>query len=433
MKKIISIILIFSIFIGIKVVYAEELNINSKVAIALDAQSGVITYAKCENEKIYPASTTKIMTAILAIENLDLSTSVTATKEALAIPWDSSSIYLKKNEILTVEELLYGLLLDSGNDAANVLAEAVSGSIENFVNLMNEKAKEIGCTNTHFNNAHGYSDSKHYTTALDMAKIFNYCIKNETFVKIISTKLYIIPETNKTNEKRYLYNTNRLLQTKEDSVYGRYYEYCIGGKTGFTDEAGRCLIAFATKDDKTIIIGVFGASSNGSKDVRYTDAINLFEYSFNNYNKITIAQAKTFVFNYINMEKELSYNISIKDSVEILAKSSDDISSITYEININDSKLSGFDINSEINNNIVGNILFYLKLKDGSFYTFTKDLYLNNIKEYPIFSFTNTLENILTIVLIISITLLIVFVIIAKRIHDKKKRKRKNKIKKSQI
>lgn len=208
----------------------ESFTINSKAAVAMDADSSVILYNKDMNKKVYPASTTKILTAILAIENLDLNKSVVVSKTAISIPWDSSSVYLKEGEIITINDLLYCLLLNSGNDAANVLAEAVSGSIPKFVELMNLKAEELGCTNTHFNNAHGYSDDKHYTTALDMAKIFNYCIKNKIFTNIISTKSYIVNETNITNEKRYLNNTNRLILKKEDSVHARYYEYCIGRK-----------------------------------------------------------------------------------------------------------------------------------------------------------------------------------------------------------
>ena len=288
----------------------ENLSINSKAAIAMDADSSIVLYSKNIDSKIYPASTTKILTAILAIENLDLNKSVVVSKTAIAIPWDSSSVYLKEGELITVSDLLYCLLLNSGNDAANVLAEAVSGNINNFVDLMNKKVEELGCTNTHFNNAHGYSDNNHYTTALDMAKIFKYCIQNETFVKIISTKSYIVDKTNKTNKKRYLNNTNRLILKKEDSVYARYYEYCIGGKTGYTDEAGRTLITFAKKGDKTVIAAVFGASSSGVLDARYTDAINLFEYSFNNFSKVTIAQAEEYNFNYIN--KSFFYNTQTK-------------------------------------------------------------------------------------------------------------------------
>ena len=180
---------------------SENLTIHSKAAIAMDADSSIILYNKDINKKIYPASTTKIITAILAIENLDLNRSVVVSKSAISIPWDSSSVYLKEGEIVSVKDLLYCLLLNSGNDAANVLAEAVSGDIPHFVTLMNIKAKEIGCTNTNFNNAHGYSDDNHYTTALDMAKIFNYCIQNETFVDIISAKSYVVEKTNKTNTR----------------------------------------------------------------------------------------------------------------------------------------------------------------------------------------------------------------------------------------
>ena len=184
--------LIFTIFSFVNVYGSTEPTIYSNSAIAIDADNLSVLYGKNINTTVYPASITKIMTAILALENLNLNDSVIVSKNAIKIPWDSSSIYLKEGEILTVKELLYGLLLNSGNDAANVLAEAVSGSIDEFIVLMNNKAKELGCSGTNFINAHGYSDDNHYTTALDIVKIFDYCIKNETFMEIISTKKYII-------------------------------------------------------------------------------------------------------------------------------------------------------------------------------------------------------------------------------------------------
>lgn len=402
-SKIILFILIFTTCFCC--VFADNnLNIHSKTAIAMDADSSIILYNKDMNKQIYPASTTKILTAILAIENLDLNKAVVVSKAAISIPWDSSSVYLQEGEVISINDLLYCLLLNSGNDAANVLAEAVSGNIGSFVELMNEKAKELGCTNTHFNNAHGYSDNNHYTTALDMAKIFNYCIQNETFTKIISTKSYIVEETNKTEEKRYLNNTNRLILQKEDSVYARYYEYCIGGKTGYTDEAGRTLITFAKKDNKTVIVAVFGASSNGKEDMRYTDAINLFEYSFNNFSKETIATAENYNFNYINIDKKLNYSISLKEDLEILANHST-LPDISYSISIDESNLNAFDENN-FKEVAVGNITFNLTTSDGNNYQIVKKLYLNNIEKYNTISYTSIFTAI-AIILFIIISLII--------------------------
>ena len=423
MKKLLCFLFVLFACASFNILYANtNISVSSKSAVAMDLDSGIVLYSKNLNQKVYPASTTKILTAILAIENLDLNKSVTVSKTALEIPWDSSSIYLKKGEILTVEELLYGLLLNSGNDAANVLAEAVAHDIPSFVEIMNKKVKEIGCTNTHFNNAHGYSDDNHYTTALDMAKILSYCVKNDTFVKIFSTKSYIINETNKTKEKRYLSNTNRLIQTKEDSQYARYYKYCIGGKTGYTDEAGRTLVTYAKKDSKNIIVTIFGASSNSYVDVRYTDAINLFEYSFNNFEKVLVAESKNFNYNYINMNKRLKYNVMLKDDLEILAKSNADIKELSYNINIYDNKLNNYNIDSQINDEIVGKISFNITLNDEtSAYSFDKPLYLNKIDEYTYIStdeVVNKIELILItciISIVIILTTYIVLIVIIKK------------------
>lgn len=391
---------------------SENIHISSKAVVAMDADSGIVLYNKDMNKKIYPASTTKILTAILTIENIDLNKAVVVTKTAINVPWDSSTVYLREGEIISVQDLLYCLLLNSGNDAANVLAEAVSGDISSFVKLMNQKIKEIGCTNTHFNNAHGYSDDNHYTTALDMAKIFNYCIQNETFVKIISTKAYTVEATNKTTTKRYLKNTNRLILQKQDSVHARYYEYCIGGKTGYTDEAGRTLVTFAKKDGKTVIATIFGASSSGSQDVRYTDAINLFEYSFNNYSKQTIALAKDYNFNYINTDKMLNYSIGLKQDLEVLLKNNQ-APDVTYTIDIDETYLKALD-ETNIQEVPAGTITFNLTTNDGENYTFEETLYLKNIQKCNLITPKNILP-IIAIAIVIILALLLTIVIISKR------------------
>jgi len=398
--------------------------INSNAAVAMDADSSIVLYNKGMNKKIYPASTTKILTAILAIENLNLDKSVVVSKTAINIPWDSSSVYLKEGEIISVNDLLYCLLLNSGNDAANVLAEAVSKDIKTFVNLMNEKVKEIGCSNTHFNNAHGYSDDNHYTTALDMAKIFRYCIQNETFVKIISTKSYIVAKTNKTNSERYLNNTNRLILKKEDSIYSRYYEYCIGGKTGFTNEAGRTLVTFAKKGDETIIVAVFGASSSGTQDVRYTDAINLFNYSFNNFNKKTIAEAKNYSFNYINTDKKLNYSVGLKEDLAILSSNSDN-QDLSYVINIDETNLKGMteDTFKEVT---VGTIIFTFQDDEGNTYEAVQDLYLTGLQKYTAISHANVLMIITTVIISLIVFALVVIIIKNKNKIVVSKKSRKN-------
>lgn len=407
------------------VVFANpNIKIHSKAAVAMDADSGLVLYNKDMNKKIYPASTTKILTAILAIENIDINKSVVVSKTAIKVPWDSSTVYLKEGEVITVKDLLYCLLLNSGNDAANVLAEAVSGDINTFVKLMNQKTKELGCINTHFNNAHGYSNDNHYTTALDMAKIFRYCIQNDTFVDIISTKNYTVGATNKTNAKRILKNTNRLILQKSDSIYARFYEYCIGGKTGYTDEAGRTLVTFAKKDDKTIISAVFGASSNGNQDVRYTDAINLFEYSFNNFSKQSVAQAENFNFNYINVDKRLNYSIGLKNDLEVLLKNNESINT-SYILNIDDTYLKALDETSK-QQVPAGTITFNLVCDNGNSYAFEQTLYLKGIQKYSLIVDHNLLPILIISLVVILMTIIIVLVLCKRKSSISNSKSRKN-------
>ncbi len=397
----------------------DNLHISSKAAVVMDADSSIVLYSKEMDKKIYPASTTKILTAILALENLDITQAIVVSKSAIQIPWDSSSVYLKEGEILTVEDLLYCTLLNSGNDAANVLAEAVSGDISKFVTSMNLKASEIGCTNTHFNNAHGYSDDNHYTTALDMAKIFNYCIQNDKFLEIISTKSYTVNATNKTNENRYLKNTNRLILKKEDSIHSRYYEYCVGGKTGYTDEAGRTLVTYGKKDGKNIIVTIFGASPNGSVDVRYTDAITLFDYAFDNFTKHTIALDGNYNFNYINIDKNLKYSISPTDDLEILVKNNQE-PTISYTLDINNNLLDTIEDNS-YSNSKAGTITFNIKTEENS-YSLVKDLYLKDVQEYKTFSIKYI---IITAVFILVGLILVALIISVVHINKQKKHNHK--------
>lgn len=385
-------------------VYADMLNISSVSAVAIDADTGIVLSGKDVTKKVYPASTTKILTAILALENLDLDKSVVVSKTAISIPWDSSRIYLKEGEVVTVSDLLYGLLLESGNDAANVLAESVSGSISEFVKLMNTKLQELGCTNTHFANAHGYSDDDHYTTALDMAKILKYCIKNDTFVKIFSTKEYTMDATNKTNSKRYFTNTNRLIQTKEDSIYSRYYKYCIGGKTGYTDEAGKTLVTYGVKDNKNVIVTVFNGGTVEGIDARYTDAINLFEYAFNNFEKHTIANSSDYSFMYTNVENKLRYYISMDSNLELMLKENSGVKEFSYTLNIDDSKLPEDTLDFS---GTVGTIKFNMLL-DNEVYEFEKDLKITKIEELSIFETSNSLATIITIIILLVILICII-------------------------
>lgn len=318
-------IYILNLFIPIYSIYGEninnsDINIYSRAAILVDSDTGDILYSKNADNKVYPASTTKILTAIIAIESLDLNSNIVASETAVTIPFGSSNVALKAGEIMTVKDLLYCLLLHSGNDSANVLAEAVSGTIPDFILLMNSKAKELGLTESNFTSAHGFHDKNHYTTPSDMMKILKYAIKNDTFKTIFGAKDYTVSATNKTPEVRKLQSTNRLILTKDDSYLSDYYQYCLGGKTGFTDEAGRTFVAYGKKANRNVILGTFDVMDVGREDGRYIDAISLFEYGFNNFTKTLALKKNDFKFEYIDQNSGYKYILGIKEDVYFSVK-----------------------------------------------------------------------------------------------------------------
>lgn len=216
----------------------------------VDASDGRIIYQKNGDKIMYPASTTKIMTSILVIENANLDDIVTVGTEATSVPADSSLMNprLTVGEQLTVKDLLYAMLFQSSNDAAETLALYVGGTRENFIDMMNAKAKELGMDNTHFANPHGYQDENHYTTPYDLAKLAIYATKSETFMSIVSSTSYTIPKTNK-NKARVLTNANRLLNKSATE----YLSTATGMKTGTTTDAQECLVSSATSDGNTVV------------------------------------------------------------------------------------------------------------------------------------------------------------------------------------
>ncbi|MDO4620970.1 MAG: D-alanyl-D-alanine carboxypeptidase family protein, partial [Lachnospiraceae bacterium] len=256
--------------------WPQAKEINEESGIVMDADTGAIMYSLNRSEIRYPASTTKIMTALLAIENCDLNETVTMGADGLVHTTDgSTNAVTVGGEEFTVEQCLYMALLKSANDIAVQLGVHVGGSVSGFADMMNARAAELGCTNTHFVNASGMPDSDHYTTAEDMAKIMCACLKNETFRKVISTKQYTVPPTNKTSTERVYDNHNQLIQPSSEY----YYEYAIGGKTGFTKAAWRTLVTAAEKNGRTLVCVVM----RGPDKTDFVDTKYLFEYGFNNF------------------------------------------------------------------------------------------------------------------------------------------------------
>lgn len=312
-----------------------DFPIYSQGAVLLEASTGKVLYGKNENGKLYPASTTKILTAIIAIENYKLTDKVTANNSAImAIPSGYSNAAIQPGEALTVEELLQLFLIHSANEVGYIFAEDISGSIDNFANLMNKKATEIGCKNTHFTNPSGIHNVEHYSTAYDMALIAQYCMKNETFRNIVSMTSCTIEPTDK-YEKRYFKNTNDLIDSK--SKY--YYEYATGIKTGFTTQAKNCLIAGSKKDNMELITVVLGAEATADgRSGRYVDTINLFDYGFANYKIQKINSANTEIQNLKveNATKETeNLPILLKDDITALVPTNINISNLNYNVNIN--------------------------------------------------------------------------------------------------
>lgn len=247
-------------------IYAE-----SGILVDLDTQE--ILYSKNIDKQLYPASITKIMTTLVAIESSSPEEPVTFSQHALdSIEWDSSNIGCRLNETLTMEQCWYAMMLNSANEVCCGVAEHISGSIEAFVEKMNQKAAELGCTNTHFSNPNGLPDETHYTTAHDMALIANAAYQNETFRQVFSTRQYEIPPTPQYTETRYLYNHHKMMQP--DTEY--YYEGCLGGKTGYTETALNTLVTIASRNGKNLLCVTMRTQGRQV----YTDTASLFDYGF---------------------------------------------------------------------------------------------------------------------------------------------------------
>ena len=248
-------------------------QVSAHSAVLLECETGEIYFSKNADEKLPMASTTKIMTALVALENSDPSDTVIIDRRAVGV--EGSSVYLLEGELLTMENLLYALLLASANDAAAAIAYEISGSIEDFAALMNEKAARIGLTDTHFENPHGLDSDEHYTTAKDLALLSAEALKNESFKKIVSTYKTTIPMDGGT---RVLINHNKLL---------RSYDGAIGVKTGFTKRSGRCLVSAAERDGLTLVAVTINAPND------WKDHASMLDAGFAAYKKVKPLEAKS--------------------------------------------------------------------------------------------------------------------------------------------
>ena len=284
-----AVIILASVYIptceaSAEVSWPSGVSVASPAAIVMEVETGVVLYSKNADEVHYPASITKIMTALLAVENGDMSSTVTFSHDAV-YNTEGSGIARDEGEEMTLEECLYGMMLESANECAYAIGEHIAGgSIDDFVDMMNAKADELGCKNTHFANSSGLPDENHYTTCYDMALIAAEAIKNEEFAKITGTKSYSIPPTNKHEESTPLNNHHAMLNYYKTSKY--LYDYCIGGKTGYTVAAQNTLVTYARKDGMTLVCVVMNTSS----PEHYTDTRALFDYCFENFAVYNVAE-----------------------------------------------------------------------------------------------------------------------------------------------
>ncbi len=333
-------------------------SITCESAILVDADTGSILYEKDSHRKAYPASTTKILTGLLTIENCNLSDTMTfSAKAANSVnPYEDANLSMKAGEQITVEQALYGLLLYSANEIAYGLAEQVAGSADAFVDMMNNKAKELGAINTHFANPSGLYDPNHYTTAYDMAMIARGCYNNASFVNIDSTSsAYTIPATNM-SAQRTIKHRHKMLKGREF-----YYEYCKGGKTGFTDESLMTLVTFAEKDGMRLICVVFRSPDDST---RYVDTRSLFDWGFSNFKKSTTSDSQiSSLFstdNYYSSDvfsrSKLGFNLNASFITIPVKGSTSDVTmdvNTDYDITNSDDKLTA-KLNYKYGDNIVG-------------------------------------------------------------------------------
>ena len=290
-KIFVSLIILVIFLLNFSFVFSsyEEPTLVSEAAFLMDNKTEKILYDKNSEKKMYPASTTKIVTAILTLENCKLDDMVTVNYDAImAVPEGYSTANLQIGEQLTIEQLLQLLLIPSANDAANVLAEHVGGSIDSFISMMNTKVNELGLHNTHFTNTYGKHDENHYTTAKDLAYIFKYCIKNENFRKISGMASCAIASTNKYGPRKYT-STNQLV----DPSNKNYYQFLTAGKTGFTTQAGDCLVSCSYQNNLELICVILGGKTTNGTSTRFSETKTLYEYAYNNYLLKQIADTNT--------------------------------------------------------------------------------------------------------------------------------------------
>lgn len=312
-------------------------KISAQSAILMDANTGVILYAKNIHEKLYPASTTKILTTLIALENGDLDDMVSFSHEAVfTVPGDGSNMGMDEGEAITLEECLYGIMVGSANEVANAAAEYTSGSIDDFIALMNTRAKELGCTNSHFTNTNGLHDPDHYTTSYDLAMISKAFFQNEMLCKISNTSRYHFEPSATQPDDFYKLNKHKLINGEIP------YDGILGGKTGYTDQSRQTLVTCAEQNGMKLICVVLKEESPD----QFTDTAELFDYGFQNFQVLNVSE---------NEEKFNIDNINFFQADNDIFGSSKPILSIDKDSYVIVPNMAGFsNLDSTIDYSIVG-------------------------------------------------------------------------------
>ena len=426
MKKLITLLIIFIILTTFShfTFAAEKISISSGAGLLIERSSDRILFEKNAYKKMYPASTTKILTAIVVLENTNLTDTATVSKNALeTIPNGYVTCNLQIGEELSIKDLMYALMVKSANDAAVVLAEHVGGSVEGFSDMMNEKAKEIGCKNTHFVNPNGIHNNNHYTTAYDLYLMADYALSFEhtnEFREFVSKTSYTLPATNMyPAEDRSFTTTNELIKiNNNDRIDNYYYKNALGIKTGHTSQAGYCLVSSSNRDDLEFISVILdgGFDSKGLSE-RYTETIKLFDFGYDNFTLTKIKEANN-IIDTITVEKATketaTLNLLIKDEITVINDKDTDIDAIEPEITLNENIIAPIS---------KGEVLGTIK------YTVDDIEYTSELlAEHDVEKFDITFELIVTGVFLLIIGFLL---LVSKEVSSRNRKKKKRKMKKN--
>lgn len=432
MKKyrFLALLLLLALLLPGSALALDDPGADATAALLVDADYNVVLYEFNAHEKRYPASITKVMTALLTLEAVDrgelsLSDMITAPEgihNGLAA--DGSTQNIKSGEVMSLKDLLYCVLLPSANEACNVLAYAVAGGVDEFVALMNQRAAELGMTGTHFANTHGLHDDNHYTTAWDIWLMAHEAMKNETFREIVSTKEYYVPATN-ISDQRHFYNTNALLTALKYSGY--VYQPAIGIKTGSTGEAGLCLVSAAEQDGRTLYCVVLGAElahqpDNSYKRMNFVESSRLLKWGFDNFSYRTILESS---------DPVAQIEVTLSDTDHVLVRPEGTLSALLP----NDLDLSEFTQTVTLDAESVeapvteGQVLGKITLSyDGEEYGTLDLVALNDVARsellYRIDRVEKFLANPWVKVAAVALILFILVLIIACSIHRKRRRRR---------